>query len=98
MTIQEIRNGNDLTLALKGRLDTTTSPALEETVRKNLPSVSSLTFDLKELDYLSSAGLRVLLTAEKGMHDRGGILIRNANALVKTVFTVTGFTEIFKIV
>ncbi len=97
MTIQEIRNANDLTLELTGRLDTTTSPALEEAVRKNLPSVSSLTFDLKVLDYLSSAGLRVLLMAEKGMQDRGGILIRNANALVKTVFQVTGFSEILKV-
>ena len=97
MTIQEIRNANDLTLELTGRLDTTTSPALEEAVRKNLPSVSSLTFDLKALDYLSSAGLRVLLMAEKGMQDRGGILIRNANALVKTVFQVTGFSEILKV-
>ena len=97
MTIEEIRNSNDLTLVLKGRLDMTASPALEEVVRKNLPSVSSLTFDFEELDYVSSAGLRVLLMAEKGMRDRGGILIRNANSLVKTVFKVTGFSEILKV-
>ena len=97
MTIQEIRSANDLTLALNGRLDMTTSPALEETVRKNLPSISSLTFDLEKLDYLSSAGLRVLLMAEKGMKDKGSILIRNANNLVKTVLRVTGFSDILKL-
>jgi len=96
MTIHDIRDGDSLTVALEGRLDTLSSPELEEHLEKNYPAITGLTFDLEKLDYLSSAGLRVILKAQKAMADKGGVLIRHANQLVMGVFTVTGFSDIFR--
>jgi len=96
MNIQETRTGDSLTVALEGRLDTLTSPELEEFLNRYYPIISELIFDLKNLDYLSSSGLRVILKAQKAMADKGGILIRNANRLVMGVFTVTGFDSLLR--
>jgi len=96
MTIQEIRNGDSLTVALEGRLDTLSSPDLEAFLEKYYPSLTELIFDMEKLDYVSSAGLRVLLKAHKAMQAHGGVLIRNANKLVMEVFAVTGFADVFR--
>ena len=96
MTIQDIRDGDSLTIALEGRLDTLSSPELEEHLKKVLPAISALTLDLEKLDYISSAGVRVVLMAQKAMQDKGGVLIRNANRLVMGVFEVTGFADFLR--
>ncbi len=96
MTIKETRMDGTLTVFLEGRLDTTTSPELDELLDKYYPSIDELIFDFEKLDYLSSAGLRVLLKAQKALNNRGGILIRHASKLVMSVFEVTGFTELLR--
>ncbi len=97
MKITETRNENSMTLALEGRLDTVTAPQLEEVLKKNLPSVNELILDLEKLDYLSSAGLRMLLYAQMNIQDHGKLVIRHANNLVMGVFKVTGFVDILTI-
>lgn len=85
-----------LTLAVSGRLDTNTSPALEAELK--LDGIKKVVFDLAELEYISSAGLRVLMTAKKAMTSVGGAMeIANPNAMVKGVFDITGLSEIFGI-
>ncbi len=96
MTIQENRQDDILIIALKGGLDTTTSPELDQTLEKYDPSVNEIIFDFENPDYLSSAGLRVMLKAQKAMAGRRGILIRNASNLVMGVFQVTGFTDVLR--
>ena len=97
MTITKTQNGTALTLALEGRLDTMTSPDLEAELNKSLAGVDSLTLDLSKLDYISSAGLRVLLSAHKLMSARGGLKVTNVNEIVREVFEVTGFADILTI-
>jgi anti-sigma B factor antagonist len=82
---------------LSGRLDTTTAPELEQVVRSSLDGISELTLDMKELNYISSAGLRVLLSAQKIMNKQGSMTIRGANETVKEIFEVTGFSDILTI-
>ncbi len=94
MIINENRINETLIVSLEGRLDTTTSPDLDAFLEKNLPSVNELIFDFSKLDYLSSAGLRVMLKAQKAMSDKGGVTVRNPSKLVMGVFEVTGFKEI----
>ena len=91
-----IENGSALFL-LEGRLDTTTAPELESEVKTSLDGVSKLTFDLKDLEYVSSAGLRVLLSAQKIMNAQGEMKIRNVNETVMEIFEVTGFSDILDI-
>ena len=89
-------NGNALKIALEGRLDTTTAPELEQEI-KNLDGVDALVMDFSKLDYISSAGLRVLLSAHKTMNKRGGMKVVNVNEIVSEVFEVTGFSDILNI-
>ena len=96
MIINDIRKEDSLTVVLEGRLDTLSAPELEAHLEKYYPAVSELILDLEKLDYVSSAGLRVILKAQKAMQDKGGILIRHANRLVMGVFTVTGFADILR--
>ena len=91
-----IENGSALFL-LEGRLDTTTAPELESEVKTSLDGVSKLTFDLKDLEYVSSAGLRVLLSAQKIMNAQGEMKIRNVNETIMEIFEVTGFSDILDI-
>jgi len=99
MTITKDLNGSALTLALSGRLDTMTAPELEKELQASLDGVTELTLDLKELDYLSSAGLRVLLSAQKKMNGCGGAMtVANANSTLMEIFEVTGFADILTIV
>lgn len=97
MNIIKSQEGTTLTLALEGRLDTTTSPQLETLLNAELDGVTELVFDFTKLDYLSSAGLRVLLTAQKRMSKQGTMKLRNVNAVVKEVFDITGFTDFLTI-
>ena len=97
MTISKTLNGNALTLALEGRLDTVTAPELERELDASLNGADKLTFDFEKLEYISSAGLRVLLYAHKVMSGRGGMKITNVNEIVSEVFEVTGFCDILEI-
>ena len=97
MTISKTLEGNNLTLALEGRLDTTTSPDLEETLGASLDGVTALVFDFTKLDYLSSAGLRVLLSAQKRMNRQGSMKLVHVNDAVKEVFDITGFADFLTI-
>ena len=93
---KKVENGTAV-FSLTGRLDTTTAPELEQEVKTSLPGVSELVMDMKELDYISSAGLRVLLSAQKAMNKQGSMTIRNANDAVMEIFDVTGFSDILTI-
>lgn len=97
MKITKNQNGTALTIALTGRLDTTTAPELENELKASLAGVTELTLDLKELEYISSAGLRVLLSAHKSMQAKGGMKVTNVNEIVAEVFDVTGFADILTI-
>lgn len=97
MTINKSKNGADLTIALAGRLDTMTSPELEADLDSSLEGVQNLTFDLEKLDYVSSAGLRVLLSAQKRMTGQGGMKVTHVNDVIMEIFEVTGFSEILTI-
>ena len=97
MTIKKTSNGTELTVALEGRLDTTTAPQLEEEMKTALPNVKELTFDFSKLDYISSAGLRVLLSTQKVMNKQGSMRITNVNDTIMEIFDVTGFTDILTI-
>lgn len=97
MTIQKTMNGTDMTIALSGRLDTTTAPELEREVKENLSGVTALTIDCADLEYISSAGLRVLLTANKIMRGKGGVKVIHVGENVMEVFEITGFADILNI-
>ena len=97
MNIQKIKNENALTIALEGRLDTMTAPELEAALKTALEGVGELTFDFEKLDYISSAGLRVLLAAQKTMNRQGSMKVKNANEIIMEIFEVTGFSDILTI-
>ena len=97
MTINTTVNGTELTVALAGRLDTTTAPHLEAELKTSLDGVNSLVLNFAELEYISSAGLRVLLSAQKVMNNQGKMVIRHANETILEVFEVTGFMDILTI-
>lgn len=97
MKITKKQDGSALVIALEGRLDTTTAPELEAELKTCLDGVTDLTLDMTNLDYISSAGLRVLLTAHKAMMKRGQMKVTNASDIVREVFDVTGFSDILTI-
>lgn len=97
MTINRKELGTELEIALAGRLDTTTAPQLEAELKQSISGVTALTLDFAELEYISSAGLRVLLTAQKLMNKQGGMVIRHVNEVIMEVFEITGFTEVLTI-
>jgi anti-sigma B factor antagonist len=97
MTINKKQDGSALVVALEGRLDTTTAPELEQELKNSLDGVTDLTLDMDKLDYISSAGLRVLLSAHKTMMKQGQMKVINASEIVKEVFEVTGFCDILNI-
>lgn len=97
MIINKKQDGSALVVALEGRLDTTTAPELEQELKNSLDGVTDLTLDLAKLDYISSAGLRVLLSAHKTMMKQGQMKVINASEIVKEVFEVTGFCDILNI-
>lgn len=97
MEIIKNLDNDKLTMAVKGRLDTTTAPSLERELKSGLNGVSELIFDLSDLVYISSAGLRVLLSAQKVMNKQGKMVVQHANTDVMDVFEVTGFVDILNI-
>ena len=97
LKIEEQTNESGLTVALSGRLDTTTAPELEKELKASLDGVTSLTIDMKDLDYISSAGLRVLLSAQKIMNKQGGMKVVHVSETIMEIFEVTGFSDILVI-
>ncbi|MBR3393049.1 MAG: STAS domain-containing protein [Firmicutes bacterium] len=97
MRIEKNREGEKLNLAVIGRLDTTTAPELEQELKESLEGVKELILDLAGLEYISSAGLRVLLAAQRRMNKQGSMKLVNVNELVMEVFEVTGFSTILTI-
>lgn len=95
MEITKSLNGDELTITIKGRLDTVTAPDLEKEL--NLDDVKKLIVDLNELDYISSAGLRVILNTQKIMNKNGSMIIRNAKPEIMEIFDMTGFSSILTI-
>ncbi len=94
MTITNLKEEAILTIALEGRLDTATAPQLEASLKESLVDVQELVIDLANLDYISSAGLRVILGAQKQMSKLGGMTVKNVNDVIMEVFEITGFSDI----
>ena len=97
MTINKDLNGKTLTLQIVGRLETSTAPELEETIDASLSGVEELIMDMGELEYVSSAGLRVLLKAQKAMNAQGSMKVIHVNETIMEVFDITGFVDILTI-
>ena len=97
MTIEKNLNGTELTVTIVGRLDTTTAPELEASLKESFAGVEKLTLDFAGLEYLSSAGLRVLLAAQKVMNKQGEMIIKNVNDTINEIFEITGFIDILTI-
>lgn len=97
MTIEKKLNGTELTMTLAGRMDTVTAPQLEAELKDCLDGVNHLRFDFAALDYLSSAGLRVLLAAQKRMNKQGSMTLLGVNETIAEIFEVTGFSDILTI-
>lgn len=91
------KNADQLTVSLTGRLDTTTAPDLEKQLKSEIGSVKDLVFDFEKLDYISSAGLRVLLSTQKAMNKQGSMVVRKVSDAIKEIFEVTGFVDILTI-
>ena len=97
MELTKEAKGSSLTISLDGRLDTTTAPQLEAEITKGLDGITDLTIDMAKLVYVSSAGLRVLLKAQKIMNKQGKMTVKNASQEIKEIFEVTGFDELLNI-
>lgn len=97
MNIIKNTEGKTLNIALEGRLDTTTAPQLEAELKQSIADSTELNLDFAKLEYISSAGLRVLLAAQKVMNKQGKMVIRNVNNVISEVFEVTGFADILTI-
>lgn len=97
MKIAKTQTANKLEIKIDERLDTTTAPELEKELTESIPGISELVLDLEKLEYVSSAGLRVLLAAQKKMNDQGTMVVRHPNETVMEVFEVTGFVDILTI-
>ena len=97
MMIYKEKNGSALTVTLEGRLDTTTAPALEKTLKESYDGLSELTLDFAGLEYISSAGLRVLLSAQKIMNRQGNMKLIHVNETILEILEVTGFSDILTV-
>lgn len=97
MTITKTAEGNRLCVALEGRLDTSTAPRLEAELKTSLEGVKNLILNMEKLEYLSSAGLRVLLATQKTMNKQGEMHVQNVNETIMEIFEVTGFVDILTI-
>lgn len=97
MTINKNQEGTRLEILLEGRLDTTTSPMLETELKQALDGITELAFNFEKLEYISSAGLRILLAAQKRMSRQGSMVVKNVNEVIAEVFEVTGFSDILTI-
>ena len=97
MTIEIRKNAEEIVLEITGRLDTITAPALDKTINENLGEIKSLILDCKNLEYISSAGLRVLLSTQKKLQQKGTMKIKNVREEVMEVFEITGFVDILTV-
>ncbi len=97
MTITKNRDGSALTVALEGRMDAVSTPQLEEALKAEYETITDLTLDLEKLAYTSSAGLRVLLSAQKTMNKKGSMVIRNVSPDIMEIFDMVGFTDLLNI-
>ncbi len=97
MKINKVIDGETLRISPEGRLDTTTAPQLEAELRQSIQGVTLLELDFDRLEYLSSAGLRVILAAQKTMNQQGKMVVRHVNETIMEVFEVTGFNDILTI-
>ncbi len=97
MTINKKQEGTTLEIAIEGRLDTTTAPQLEAELKHSIDGITALTMDFANLEYISSAGLRVLLSAQKVMNKQGSMVVRHVNETISEIFEVTGFVDILTI-
>lgn len=97
MTITKNADNGTLCIALEGRLDTNTAPLLDAELKSSLPGITELHFDFSSLEYISSAGLRVLLAAQKIMNKQGKMTIHHVNETIMEVFEITGFVDILTI-
>ena len=97
MKIEKNLNGKELTVILEGRLDTISAPVLEAEMKPSIADIDSLVFDFKGVEYLSSAGLRVLLACQKTMNKQGRMVLKGVNEVVQEIFEVTGFIDILTI-
>lgn len=97
MEIKKTLEGEKLTVAISGRLDTTTAPELEEALKESMDGISELVIGFTETEYISSAGLRVLLSAEKTMNKQGSMIVTGVNDVIMEIFEVTGFVDILDI-
>ena len=97
LNIEKNRKDSELTLVLTGRLDTTTAPELEGALNDALDGVTALTWDMTALEYVSSAGLRVLLSAQKRMNKQGQMKLTHVSKAIMDIFEVTGFADILTI-
>ena len=97
LNIEKNTNETELTVVLTGRLDTTTAPELEKELKVSLDGVSALTIDMAALEYISSAGLRVLLSAQKTMNKQGEMKVVHVSDTIMEIFEVTGFSDILTI-
>ncbi len=97
MTVNKHYDGTKLTAAISGRLDTATTSEAEAELKNGLENVTELVLDFKELDYISSSGLRLLLTLQKQMNKQGSMKIMNVNEIVNEIFEITGFSDILTI-
>ena len=97
LNINKNLNGETLTVTLEGRLDTTTAPQLEESLRESMDGIKELILDFQDLEYISSAGLRVLLSAQKNMAKQGSMKLIHVSDVIMEIFEVTGFVDILTI-
>ena len=97
MNITKTKEGTALTVALEGRMDAVSAPQLEEALKAEMDTITDLTFDLEKLQYTSSAGLRVLLSAQKTMNKKGSMVIRNVSPDIMEIFDMVGFTDLLNI-
>lgn len=97
LNITKNKEGSKLSVAVEGRLDTTTAPELEAALKEDIEGVEELVIDLASLEYISSAGLRVLLAAQKIMMKQGKMVVTNPNDVISEIFEVTGFRDILTI-
>lgn len=97
MTIEKKLNGTELEMILTGRMDTNTAPQFETELKNNVSGVEKLILNFENLEYISSAGLRVILSAQKMMNKQGEMIIRNVNEVISEVFEITGFMDILTV-
>ena len=97
LNITKKANDKELVISLEGRLDTMTAPELEKELKDDLEGVETLIFDFDQLQYISSAGLRILLSAQKQMNKQGNMIVRNSSEEIMEIFEVTGFSDILTI-